>query len=76
MVKVLKTSSLELAVDFEEIFDGASVEDATQKAHRQVYAAKVKGRQCVRTLKAFKEYNQLFRRIVEAEHKDARFLYT
>ena len=35
MVKVLKTSSLELAVDFEEIFDGASVEDATQKAHSQ-----------------------------------------
>ena len=35
MVKVLKTSSLELAVDFEEIFDGASVEDATQKAHNQ-----------------------------------------
>jgi|TARA_B100001063_G_scaffold81593_1_gene75950 hypothetical protein len=35
MVKVLKKSSLELAVDFEEIFDGASVEDATQKAHSQ-----------------------------------------
>ena len=35
MVKVLKTSSLELAVDFEEIFDGASVEEATQKAHSQ-----------------------------------------
>jgi|TARA_X000001036_G_scaffold435358_1_gene476447 hypothetical protein len=35
MVKVLKRSSLELAVDFEEIFDGASVEDATQKAHSQ-----------------------------------------
>ena len=35
MVKVLKRSSLELAVDFEEIFDGASVEDATQKAHNQ-----------------------------------------
>jgi hypothetical protein len=31
----LKRSSLELAVDFEEIFDGASVEDATQKAHNQ-----------------------------------------
>ena len=35
MVKVLKTSSLELAVDFEEIFDGATVEEATQKAHNQ-----------------------------------------
>tara|TARA_A100000171_G_C2068320_1_gene113436 strand:+ start:397 stop:603 length:207 start_codon:yes stop_codon:yes gene_type:complete len=35
MVKVLKRSSLELAVDFEEIFDGVSVEDATQKAHSQ-----------------------------------------
>ena len=35
MVKVLKKSSLELAVDFEEIFDGASVEEATQKAHNQ-----------------------------------------
>ena len=35
MVKVLKTSSLELEADFEEIFDGASVEDATQKAHNQ-----------------------------------------
>jgi len=44
--------------------------------HKKVYAAKDKGRQCVHTLKAFKEYNQLFRRIVEAENKDARFLYT
>jgi len=35
MVKVLKTSSLELAVDFEEVFDGATVEEATQKAHNQ-----------------------------------------
>ena len=35
MVKVLKTSSLELEADFEEIFDGASVEEATQKAHNQ-----------------------------------------
>ena len=35
MVKVLKRSSLELAVDFEEVFDGASVEEATQKAHSQ-----------------------------------------
>ena len=45
------------------------------KAHKKVYAANGKGRQCVHTLKAFKEYNQLFRRIVEAENKDARFLY-
>ena len=35
MVKVLKTSSLELEADFEEIFDGATVEEATQKAHHQ-----------------------------------------
>jgi len=35
-----------------------------------------KGRQCVHTLQDFKEYNQLFRRIVEAENKDAIFLYT
>ena len=46
------------------------------KAHKKVFSAKDKGRQCVHTLKAFKEYNQLFRRIVEAENKDARFLYT
>ena len=38
--------------------------------------AKEKGRQCVHTLNNFKEYNQLFRIIVEAENKDARFLYT
>ena len=38
--------------------------------------AKENGRQCVNTLQNFKEYNQLFRRIVEAENKDARFLYT
>ena len=30
MVKVLKTSSLELAANFEEIFDGATVEEATK----------------------------------------------
>ena len=35
MVKVLKTSSLELAANFEEIFDGATVEEATKKAHNQ-----------------------------------------
>jgi|TARA_R100001443_G_scaffold4210_3_gene12472 hypothetical protein len=46
------------------------------KAHKKIFGAKDKGRQCVNTLKAFKEYNQLYRRIVEAENKDARFLYT
>ena len=35
MVKVIKKSNLELTVDFEEIFDGASVEEAAQKAHSQ-----------------------------------------
>ncbi len=35
MVKVIKTSNLELAVDFEEIFDGATVEEATTKAYNQ-----------------------------------------
>jgi hypothetical protein len=46
------------------------------KAHKKIMSAKEKGRQCVHTLNNFKEYNQLFRRIVEAENKDARFLYT
>ena len=46
------------------------------KAHKKIMAAREKGRQCVNTLQNFKEYNQLFRRIVEAENKDARFLYT
>ena len=35
MVKVIKKSNLELTVDFEEIFDGATVEEATEKAHNQ-----------------------------------------
>ena len=35
MVKVLKTSDLELAANFEEIFDGATVQEATEKAHNQ-----------------------------------------
>jgi hypothetical protein len=35
-----------------------------------------KGRQCVHTLNNFKEYNQLFRRIVQAENRDSQFLYT
>ena len=30
MVKVLKQSSLEISADFEEIFDGATVEEATK----------------------------------------------
>ena len=30
MVKVIKTSDLELAANFEEIFDGATVEEATE----------------------------------------------
>ena len=35
MIKVLKTSSLEVAADIEEYFDGATVEEATKKAHNQ-----------------------------------------
>ena len=35
MVKVIKTFDLELAANFEEIFDGATVEEATEKAHNQ-----------------------------------------
>ena len=35
MVKVIKKSNLELTVDFEEIFDGATVEEATEKAYNQ-----------------------------------------
>ena len=35
MIKVLKTSSLEVAADFKEFFDGATVEEATKKAHDQ-----------------------------------------
>lgn len=35
MVKVIKTSDLELAANFEEIFDGATVQEATEKAHNQ-----------------------------------------
>ena len=46
------------------------------KTHNKIMGGKEKGRQCVHTLQNFKEYNQLFRRIVEAENKDARFLYT
>ena len=46
------------------------------KTHKKIMGGKEKGRQCVHTLQNFKEYNQLFRRIVEAENKDARFLYT
>ena len=46
------------------------------KAHKKIMGARETGRQCVITLQNFKEYNQLFRRIVDAENKDARFLYT
>ena len=46
------------------------------KTHKKIMGGKEKGRQCVHTLQNFKEDNQLFRRIVEAENKDARFLYT
>ena len=35
MTKVIKTSTIELAADFEEIFDGATVEEATTKAYNQ-----------------------------------------
>ena len=35
MVKVIKTSDLELAANFEEIFDGVTVQEATEKAHNQ-----------------------------------------
>ena len=35
MVKALKKSNIELAVNFEEIFDGETVEEATKKAHNQ-----------------------------------------
>jgi hypothetical protein len=47
------------------------------KAHKKIMSAKdKKGRQCVHTLNNFKEYNQLFRRIVQAENRDSQFLYT
>ena len=36
MVRVLKKSSLELMADIEEFFDGATVEEATKKAHYQI----------------------------------------
>jgi len=35
MVKVIKTSDLELAANFEEVFDGATVQEATEKAYNQ-----------------------------------------
>ena len=34
-----------------------------------------KRRQCVHTLKAVKEYVKTYRRIVESENKDAKFIY-
>jgi hypothetical protein len=35
MVKVIKSSDLELAANFEEVFDGATVQEATEKAFNQ-----------------------------------------
>lgn len=35
-----------------------------------------KRRQCVHSLKAVKEYVKTYRRIVELENKDARFIYS
>ena len=35
MVKVIKSSDVELAANFEEVFDGATVQEATEKAYNQ-----------------------------------------
>ena len=35
MFKVIKKSDIEIVAEFEEIFDGATVEEATTKAHNQ-----------------------------------------
>lgn len=35
MVKVIKSSDVELAANFEEVFDGATVQEATEKAFNQ-----------------------------------------
>ena len=35
MVKVIKTMDMELAANFEEVLDGATVQEATEKAHNQ-----------------------------------------
>ena len=35
MVKVIKKSDVELAANFEEVFDGATVQEATEKAFNQ-----------------------------------------
>tara|TARA_A100001515_G_scaffold129937_1_gene116896 strand:- start:550 stop:756 length:207 start_codon:yes stop_codon:yes gene_type:complete len=35
MVKVIKSSDVELAANFEEVFDGATVQEATEKAFDQ-----------------------------------------
>ena len=43
--------------------------------HNEVMKGK-KRRQCVHTLKAVKEYVKTYRRIVELENKDARFIYS
>ena len=41
-----------------------------EESHNKVMAGKER-RQCVHTLKAVKEYIKTYRRIVEAENKDA-----
>jgi len=41
MVKVLKRSSLEIAADVEEFFDGETIEEATKKAHYQIMPGKL-----------------------------------
>ena len=35
MIKVEKTTLIEMNVEFKQIFDGATVEEATEKAHSQ-----------------------------------------
>ena len=45
-----------------------------EKNHKEIMNGKNR-RQCVNTLDAMKNYIRTYRRIVEAENKDARFLY-
>jgi|TARA_R100000935_G_scaffold54506_1_gene83476 uncharacterized protein (UPF0179 family) len=35
MIKVEKTTLIEMNVEFKQIFDGATIEEATEKAHSQ-----------------------------------------
>ena len=51
MTKVIKTSTIELAADFEEIFDGANVEEATEKVQSQVKQTKAKVEKVVEKVK-------------------------